>query len=209
MSVAPGSYFEPRELHADPYDHQERWLDPRQDDRYCGVLPLGEGVGDYVLVTYDSEEDARAAGAFITHERACGLCSTLQDLAIYAAYNDLTEPVRSCGLTAFGDYELSRLACIASIGFTAPCAQIWSYNTAHTRDVCGVTCLAELDNHFNTPDGNLNPCLYCDEVRSGPIFKAVAGRTRRSSGLPNAICRPVTEGDGVYRIKHYYPPRSP
>ncbi|MCU1282383.1 MAG: hypothetical protein JWM53_5929, partial [bacterium] len=45
----------------------------------------------------------------------------------------------------------------------------------------------------NQPDGTLNACLQGDEDQSGPVFEAVAGRTRRNSGLPNATCRPCSE----------------
>mmetsp|Transcript_19917 Transcript_19917/g.25845 ORF Transcript_19917/g.25845 Transcript_19917/m.25845 type:complete len:322 (+) Transcript_19917:140-1105(+) len=47
----------------------------------------------------------------------------------------------------------------------------------------------------------LNPCLQCDECRSGPVFKKVAGRTRRDSGIPSAIPRPP---DDIVELTHYY-----
>ena len=59
-----------------------------------------------------------------------------------------------------------------------------------------------LDSPYHLPDGRLNPCLVCDEEKSGPVFKAVAGRTRRNSGLPNAMCRPCAEANPVV---HAYP----
>jgi len=37
---------------------------------------------------------------------------------------------------------------------------------------------------------------------SGPVFKAVAGRTRRNSGLASALCRPC---ESVYPLEHVYP----
>ena len=40
---------------------------------------------------------------------------------------------------------------------------------------------------YNQEDGTLNPCLQCDEDVFGPVFKALAGRTRRKSGLAAAI----------------------
>lgn len=49
------------------------------------------------------------------------------------------------------------------------------------------------------PSCMLNECLYCDEVKSGPVFQAFAGRTRRNSGLRNPIMRPC---DGFYNIAH-------
>jgi hypothetical protein len=62
-------------------------------------------------------------------------------------------------------------------------------------------CFSHLDAHFNAPDGTLNPCLACDEEKSGSVFKAVAGRTRRRSGIPTAICRSCL---GVFPAEHRY-----
>jgi hypothetical protein len=45
------------------------------------------------------------------------------------------------------------------------------------------------------------PCIACDEYKSGPIFKVVAGRTRRDSGLKSNINRPASE---IYHVTHYY-----
>lgn len=67
--------------------------------------------------------------------------------------------------------------------------------------MCLQPCLASFTDPYNQPDGTLNPCLACDEMKSGPVFKAVAGRTRRNSGLPNAICRPCAE---VQPLVHAY-----
>jgi hypothetical protein len=47
----------------------------------------------------------------------------------------------------------------------------------------------------------LNLLGFAYEVQSGPVFKAVAGRTRRNSGLPNALCRPCSE---VTPLEHSY-----
>lgn len=42
-------------------------------------------------------------------------------------------------------------------------------------------------------DGKLNPCLECDETKSGPIFKYYSGRTRRNSGIVSSIPRPASQ----------------
>jgi len=55
-------------------------------------------------------------------------------------------------------------------------------------------------------DGKLNECLQCDEDRSGPVFKAVAGRTRRNSGIQSSIRRPADE---VSPVAHDYVPAPP
>jgi len=35
---------------------------------------------------------------YLTHNHACGLCSSFQDLSIYMQYPDMTNPVRKCAL---------------------------------------------------------------------------------------------------------------
>ena len=47
-------------------------------------------------------------------------------------------------------------------------------------------------NNGPPPACALNDCLQCDEDEAGPVFKAVAGRTRRRSGLESAIARPCS-----------------
>jgi hypothetical protein len=170
----------------------------------CGVVPGDAGAHPrpYSLVTYPSLDAAMAAAAHPTHWGHCGVCSTLANLAVYMRYDDLGKPVRNCGFAASSaDGGDGDLACLLGLGFDLPCAQIWAYNTAHTRSVCLQTCLDHFADYYNQPDGTLNPCLQCDEDMSGPVFKAVAGRTRRNSGLPNAICRPCSE---VQPLVHAY-----
>jgi hypothetical protein len=170
----------------------------------CAVLPqgaAGPAPRGYELATYPSESAARAVGAKPTHFGRCGVCSTLANLAVYMSLNDMTAPVRTCGLAGITDGGDANVACLRALGFDLPCAQAWYYDTVHTRSVCLQTCLTELDKPYQLPDGGLNPCLRCDEVESGPVFKVVAGRTRRNSGLPNALCRPCSE---VRPLVHVY-----
>lgn len=181
--------------------------EPSADDGLCAVLPeadAGVQPRPYRLVTYASEAEARAAGATVTHYGACGACSTLENLAVYLRHNDLGAPVRDCGMRGGSggqtDFEAD-LACLRALGFDLPCAQIWAWNTSNTRAQCLSPCLANLTASYNLPDGRLNECLRCDEEKSGPVFKRVAGRTRRNSGIPNAICRPCSE---VQPLEHAY-----
>jgi len=87
-------------------------------------------------------------------------------------------------------------ACIQdAVGFTAP------YNALNDSRECLSICVAELGSPYNQEDGLLNPCLQCDEDNSGPVFKTMAGRTRRSSRLAAVICRAC---DQVWRVDHTY-----
>lgn len=193
-ALQPSTIFEP--LGADPYATPEDF--PLDEASVCAVVVSGD---DYTLETFPDDAAAEAAGAQVTHDGACGLCSPLQDLAVYMRQGDLTEPVRACGLMGLSGGEEAQLQCLRELGFTEPCAQIWGYNTTHTRTMCLQTCLDLLDAPYHEPDGSLNACLQCDEDLSGPVFKAVAGRTRRNTGLASALCRPC---DQVRRVVHRY-----
>jgi hypothetical protein len=67
--------------------------------------------------------------------------------------------------------------------------------------VCLEVCLELLDAPYHLPDGSLNACLQCDQEMSGDVFEAVAGRTRRNTGLTSALCRPCAE---VRPLVHVY-----
>ena len=191
------------ELTSDPYAAPAPSGDP--PETVCAMIPKGTAgtkPRPYALATFATADEATKAGGKVTHFGRCGVCSTLADLAVYMRNVDLTAPVRSCGLETGGDGGISAdVACLQKLGFTLPCAQVWAYNTSNTRKQCLVVCLKNLDQPYNLDDGTLNPCLSCDEVQSGPVFKAIAGRTRRNTGLPNAICRPCSE---VRAVVHAY-----
>lgn len=185
-------------LEADPY--AAPLTEPAQgEDPVCAAQI--EGANAYRLASYPAPAAAAEAGARLTHYGACGLCSTFADLAVYIEQPDLTEPVRACGLAHWNAPFEELVGCIEALGFTRPCAQIWAYNTLATRQACGGVCLSTLDDPYHLPDGSLNACLQCDEDESGPVFKAVAGRTRRNTGLPSSMCRPCAE---VRPVEHRY-----
>lgn len=174
-------------------------LQPDQE-AVCAVMVTGEKV--YRLEEFASASAAELAGEIVTHGVGCGSCSSLADLAAYAETPDQTEPVRQCAIDNLGGTVEELDACIQdAVGFTPPCARIWAYNAKNDARKCQSICIAELDSPYNQMDCSLNPCLQCDEDNSGPVFKTVAGRTRRSSGLAAAICRPCEQ---VWRVDHEY-----
>ncbi|KAF2068793.1 hypothetical protein CYY_009885 [Polysphondylium violaceum] len=172
----------------------------------CGVLyPNENDRSTYYLVNYTSAQEAQEAGAYVTHLHSCGYCSTTQDLAAYMKYMDLTSPIRDCAIVSFISKEIS-LDCIQKVAqFSHSCSIIWLYDSLNTRKYCLDICLYDYIHHVpnNVPTNStiLNDCLACDEEKSGPVFKVVAGRTRRDSGLKSAINRPP---DSIYNITHYY-----
>ena len=201
-SLVSGWALEPPNppITTDPYASPAPPPDPAE--MVCGVLPAGPASSQprlYRLFTYDTEAAARDAGASPTHFGHCGACSPLVDLAVYMRENDLTAPVRDCGLNSTTQDE--DVDCLQGLGFDLPCAQIYACNTAHTRSVCLAPCAVSLNEPYQLPDGGLNECLACDEAMSGPVFQAVAGRTRRNSGLANALCRPCSQ---VQPLVHDY-----
>jgi hypothetical protein len=174
----------------------------------CAVMVTGDHT--YRLQTFTeatvaaSIEAAQTAGGFITHGGACGACSSLADLEVYARIPDQTDPVRSCAMSNLGAPVEDTDVCIQeSVGFTPPCSRVWAYNAINDGELCREICLISLIDMepYNQEDGSLNSCLQCDEDVSGPVFKASAGRTRRNSGLASAICRPC---ETVWRIDHLY-----
>ncbi|MDF1563230.1 MAG: hypothetical protein P1V51_09310 [Deltaproteobacteria bacterium] len=167
-------------------------------DLVCAVLPEIGQPGTYRVRSLPL---GLAGTALVTHHDACGLCSSLQDLSVYMRYPDLTEPVRECGLRSMTGTDEEAIACLEALGFTRPCARIWFFNTRNTRRECLGECLLALDEPYHLPDGSLNDGLLCDEEKSGPVFKAVAGRTRRNTGLASALCRPCAE---VRPLAHDY-----
>ena len=185
--------------------YEDASLVPADTGGVCAVT--GTGGGGYRLDTFGTADEAAAAGATVTHSGACGACSSLQDLAVYLSIPNLGDPVRRCALIELGNNPAATLACITELGFTNACAQTWGFNSTNTRASCLVECLDALDEPNHLPNGSLNACLACDEVNSGPTFKAVAGRTRRRSGLSSAIARPCLDAQGapaVYPVEHYY-----
>lgn len=185
------------EVTEDPYTR-----DAGASSGVCGMVPTDVAGRRYRLQTFSDVAAVTAAGGVLTHHGACGVCSTLDDLALYAEAPDLGAPVRQCGIDTFSQGFEANVRCLQALGFTRPCAQIWAWNTAHTRAKCLEPCVLEGDKPYHLSDGGLNACLACDERESGPVFKAVAGRTRRNTGLATAICRPCEE---TAPVAHQYP----
>jgi hypothetical protein len=193
-------------LSADPYNSTL----PPEETGVCAIIVENFADKKYRLQSFNSEAEAVAAGAFVTHLGPCKLCSTLQDLAIYIENRDLGTSVRECSIDNLLTPFPALVSCIKNLGFSDPCAQIWAYNARNTQRNCFEPCISALLSEtifnvtipYNNPDGTLSPCILCDEEISGPIFKAYAGRTRRNSGIPVGICRFCDE---VIPIAHNYP----
>ncbi len=184
---------------SNPYENPEAY--PERPDAVCGVVIDSADLEAYNLLTFDGEVEALEAGAHITHQGACGVCSSLENLAVYMASDDLTGPARQCAFRALTASQDASIECIQEIGFDYACARMWYYNARNTGRRCIGECAFSLNASYHNPDGTLNSCIQCDEDISGPIFRAVAGRTRRNSGLPSSLARPCDE---VAQVVHDY-----
>jgi hypothetical protein len=191
----------PIAVEGDPYeDFQESSWFAFPEEAVCAIQYEDDRI-HYVIATFSDESAAEDYGYTVTHKGNCGTCSTLQDLATYLYYRDLTTPVRRCSaLVWFKSWSIN---CLEELGFTHPCAETWYYNAKNTAQECLWPCIDSWirKEPFNKSDGSLNDCLACDEERSGPVFQYVAGRTRRNSGIESSIDRPEDE---VYSIVHDY-----
>jgi hypothetical protein len=191
----------PIEIDGDPYRELQDggWIE-YPEEAVCAIQYEDDRI-HYAIATFDNESAAENNGYIVTHKGHCGTCSTLQDLATYLYHRDLTTPVRRCSAMVW--FPNWSIFCLEELGFSAACAETWYCNAKNTARECLRPCLASWirQEPFNKPDGSLNDCLACDEECSGPIFKYVAGRTRRNSGIRSEIGRPEDE---VYPIVHDY-----
>ena len=202
-------------IDCNPYAEGDCVTDPVQeyvelgDEAVCGLKYYsdveGKSCTNYVMESYESWEKAEADGAFVTHIRSCGVCSTTEDLAAYMGNPTLEEESIKCTVRGLIDFD-DGIACYRDSGLTEECAKMWLYDGYHTTKECTKICLAELKKDDGDvpangppPECELSKCLECDEELSGPIFVDYAGRIRRTSGLLSSIVRPC---EGFVQITH-------
>ncbi len=83
-------------LSCNPYENPDCTTTPAQtmldvDTAVCAYSYVDKNGSpsctNYSMITYASRQDAEAAKSVVTHEGACGLCSTTIDLALYLSKN--------------------------------------------------------------------------------------------------------------------------
>ena len=173
----------------------------------CALKFEDSSLIEYQLEAFSSRSEAHAADYLVTHAGQCGTCSSLSNLAIYLEHRDLITVARVCGRKR--NAKKVKTCLMKSVGFDEPCAETWTYNILHTSDYCKSICIkhygfwnvlrGKMDKPHTDEQGDLNPCLRCDENTSGPGFQYVAGRTRRNSGIASAIFR---EPEEIYSVDH-------
>jgi hypothetical protein len=110
------------------------------------VLDIGDSStcqgASYSLKTYASREEAEAAGGFVTHIGHCGVCSTMQDLAVYAEHMQATSPGNFCRRQAMQSLE-NGIACYRNLGMTQDCARLWTDTSWNTARNCFGSCVLD------------------------------------------------------------------
>jgi len=175
-----------KSLKINPYVDSKNYIYKQRG--VCGIK-YDKKKNTYALKNYSSRRVAVRDGAIVTHMGKCGACSTLKDLKVYKKNRNLTDPVQNCAIKGFFSKKWE-MKCLKKLGFTTPCAQIWFYDSKNARQRCLIPCI--IYHKYKKSNISLNPCLECDERKGGPIFKKIAGRTRRNSGLKSAIKRKRT-----------------
>ena len=169
----------------------------------CGIHYENSFCSSYKLMTYASEKLAKDNGAFVTHQGACGVCSTTQDLAAYMRTVDLTTASHNCEVKAATDQAKGR-QCFEDLGFSTDCAELWSNAAREKEKKCAFKCVVGIfrDTPFNSdaPSCTLNDCLQCKKDHTYSEFRHFAGRTSASSGLLSAIVRPCSEIANIQQL---------
>lgn len=117
----------------------------------------------YRIKTYASREAAEEAGGFVTHVGACGVCSTLQDLAVYANVESIyaTSPGNFCQRQAAISFE-NGLTCYRNLGMTQDCAKLWADTSWNTARNCFGSCVLRSTMPLFSGDSDTNDILDID-----------------------------------------------
>lgn len=193
------THVNPITLEKDPYK-KNFTLAEKKTNQVCAIK-FSENKLSYETVTLNKDDLAKNLDAQITHYGSCGTCSSVKDLNVYITHPNLTQDAKRCAL--FSWIKPFSISCFESLGFSHECAKIWYYNAKNTRKHCFGICIRSMISKepINLSDGSPNSCIRCDEIKSGPTFKRIAGRTRRNSGLISEINRSTSE---ISHVDHNY-----
>ena len=178
-------------------------------DPSCTVR-FADGAGDggccgrtYELV--DAVGDDTADGV-LTHTGHCGVCSTMQDLAVIgskvaASGRSLdTQSIACTSIFVVNTGTLGKdlntefntlVSCFAEeVGYSAECAKLWAYSSAATSALCLESC-SGLGGSYNgpPPECELSQCIKCSETVQQEQFQMFAGRSYVNSGITQPIAR--------------------
>ena len=180
---------------------------PPTQDGFCAfVFEVGGSATEcqgrrYSLVTFATEDEVPSTGV-ITHQGACGVCSSAQDLATRMKTVDtFRQDIAACQ-TQGGQNFTELQTCIEEVGFTSHCANLWAHFAATEPEVCADKCQGiDFDAPFNGPPPgcDLPECFQCTAVFIGDDLEQLAGRTMPNSGIVENVARPCTS---FYPVVH-------
>jgi hypothetical protein len=151
---------------------------------------------EYDMQTYASAEVAVAAGAYVTHSGACGVCSNAQDLGVRM---DQFGKLRSASIFCATGFAINRqfpklIQCYENIGFTDNCSLLWAHFAATNAELCAASCVPDpvtftIKLTEEAPTCALGSCLNCSASQFEEEFNLLAGRWRsvQNSGFSDEI----------------------
>ena len=126
-------HLTPMTLDCNPYKNRTCTTQPPQDtvmldlweDAVCGIKynmdsldPDNQCPTEYETIAYANLTMLEAdEGAELTHYGTCGVCSSLQDLAVYVENPDLTGQGQQCGVIGLLD-EPGAVKCFMNAGYS-------------------------------------------------------------------------------------------
>mmetsp|Transcript_18097 Transcript_18097/g.29356 ORF Transcript_18097/g.29356 Transcript_18097/m.29356 type:complete len:316 (-) Transcript_18097:1042-1989(-) len=120
---------------------------------------------NYKLLSLSEQAARRMNGTtnavYLTHQHECGVCSTLDQLGTYLMHEDLTSPVRACGIKGVIFGEKVNLDCLEGLTFKDACKYIWYYNTVNSKKNCGIPCALGIHTPSNVERQSLLSPNYC------------------------------------------------
>jgi len=150
------------------------------------------------LTKADAERRNSTTGGlvYMTHAFPCGVCSMLDQLAVYMEHKDLTSPVRKCGIQSFlWDGKERNLNCLEALGFRDSCKYIWYYNTQESKNLCHLPCIPRIHAPNNAPHRKRFEANYCEPYDR---WKNPRGAKNTINGAP--VCQEFQWKDGPFRL---------
>lgn len=178
------------------------------DGAVCGFIFNNEDVtcngNSYEMKTFASSSDAESAGAVVTHESACGVCSNAQDLAVMGSKNtEVSQKFQSCGTAYYTQVQvLSKdpnsffdelVACIKELGYTNSCGLLWAHQVAVSSSLCVNECIGGAPLYGDPPACEYGDCIKCTAEKEGVAFNKFAGRTNLNSGIRETVIRSCSD----------------
>lgn len=153
--------------------------------------------------SFGSVGAAHNASQRVLHCGPCGACSNTHDIDVYnKTLETLTDTTTRCAMKSFFGADPVTQCMNEKVGMTEACTKCWVENVMCDQQKCKWTCLkyfisGEAKNVEGKGQGELNPCLKCDERMCGPAFIRCVGVNRRRSGIVSDIARDTKENCDV------------